>query len=119
MAAHGLNCCFLFFRLSYAEERLRFGLQLWQPISAGTATCAATTGMSRPAKSSTAAAPGTASMLQGCQSADVLHMQVQRLTADRAMLMHNVQVTQRQGADVTACMSECSHDMRGHLVRLR
>lgn len=49
--------------------------------------------------SSTAAAPGTVSMLQGSQSADVLHMQVQRLTADRAMLMLNMQVTHRQALD--------------------
>ena len=80
-------------RLGYAEERLRFALQLHQPLSSGS-TSASTTGSSRPAaqENITGGLAGTGTSLHGSQAAAVLHMEVQRLVADRAMLLHNMQV---------------------------
>ncbi len=80
-------------RLGYAEERLRFALQLHQPLSSDS-TSASTTGSSRPTaqESTIGGLAGTGTGLHGSQAAVVLHMEVQRLAADRAMLLHNMQV---------------------------
>ncbi len=80
-------------RLGYAEERLRFALQLHQPSSSDS-TSASTTGSSRPTaqENITGGLAGAGTSLHGSQAAAVLHMEVQRLVADRAMLLHNLQV---------------------------
>ncbi|KAL0036701.1 hypothetical protein WJX79_006272 [Trebouxia sp. C0005] len=94
--AEGRIAAFLH-RLSYAEERLCFALQLHQPLSSGS-TSASTTGSSRlTAQENTAGGlAGTGTSLHGSQAAAVLHMEVQRLLADRATLLHNMQVLAHQ-----------------------
>ncbi|KAL0052868.1 hypothetical protein WJX82_008993 [Trebouxia sp. C0006] len=111
--AEGRIAAFLH-RLGYAEERLRFALQLHQPLSSGS-TKASTTGSSRPAaqENITGGLAGTGTSLHGSQAAAVLHMEVQRLVADRAMLLHNMQVLAHQAkVDLSKAVAAVQHTER-------
>lgn len=81
------------FRLSYAEERLRFALQLQQSASGEPANTNSAGGSSWSACSKTEAAYGTSHAVSGSQSIEVLHIEVQRMAADKAMLVKNMQVS--------------------------
>jgi len=82
----------LLFRLGYAEARLRFALQLQQPAVSDPA-CSTTPGALLAVDSSPGVTHGTSSSLTSSLSAEVLHLEVQRLAADRAMLVQSTQVS--------------------------
>ncbi|KAL0031176.1 hypothetical protein WJX77_008113 [Trebouxia sp. C0004] len=108
--AEGRIAAFLH-RLGYAEERLRFALQLHQPLSSNVSS-AGTTGSSRPTaqESKTGGLAGTGTSLHGSQAAAVLHMEVQRLAADRAVLLHNMQVLAHQAkVDLSKAVAAVQH----------